>query len=130
MPAWGNQGDSWESKADDNWSSTPAAAPEPLDVKHDTPAPQDEIPVTFKDGVATEAAPTESGANPDWAAQGRTQYDYESFNGRLGEYDGNARVYSWDGDEGDIGPEFAELEAELFGPPEKRDLPQGIDFSR
>lgn len=129
MASWGNQGSGWESKADDNWGPAPVAAPEPSNVKQDTPAPQ-EIPVTRKEGDATDTSPAESGANPDWAAQGRTQYDYESFNGGLGEYDGNARVYSWDGEEGDVGPEFPELEAELFGPPEKRDLPQGIDFSR
>lgn len=92
--------------------------------------PQGDVP-SKADGDAAEIKPTaESGANSDWAAQGRTQYDYENLNGRDGDYDGNAQVYHWDGEEGDLGPEFSELEAELFGPPEKRDLPQGIDFSR
>lgn len=93
--------------------------------------PQGDVPSAKADGDAGKNNTTaESGANPDWAAQGRTQYDYENLNGRDGDYDGNAQVYHWDGEEGDLGPEFHELEAELFGPPEKRDLPQGIDFSR
>ncbi|KAH9884852.1 P-loop containing nucleoside triphosphate hydrolase protein [Xylariomycetidae sp. FL2044] len=43
------------------------------------------------------------------------------------EWEGNARIYEWDGQEGDIGPEHPELENVLFGAPDERD-PQGIDF--
>jgi ATP-dependent RNA helicase DDX3X len=43
-------------------------------------------------------------------------------------WDSNVAVYEWDGEEGDIGPEFPELENELFGNPATRD-PQGIDFN-
>lgn len=116
----------WESKGDDNWPTTPAAAPEQPTTEYKV----DETASGKNDDAASEGAPAEPGANPDWAAQGRTQYDYKNYNGRGGEYDSNTRVYHWSGEEGDIGPEFPELEAELFGPPEKRDLPQGIDFSR
>lgn len=46
-------------------------------------------------------------------------------------WDGNARVYVWSDEYGDVGPEIAELEAELFGSPEDRDqrLGGGLDFS-
>lgn len=130
MSSRGTQDDGWESKADVNWGSAPAAAPEQPSVERVTSAPQANNIAPNEDGGAIEPQPSEPGANPDWVAQGRTQYDYESISNRLGEYDGNARVYHWDGEEGDIGPEFPELEAELFGPPDKRDLPQGLDFSR
>lgn len=59
------------------------------------------------------------------------KYDYDQFaDARGGDFDGNKRVYHWDGEEGDLGPEFPELEEELFGPADKRVLPTGIDFSR
>ena len=41
---------------------------------------------------------------------------------------GNARIYEWSGEEGDVGPESQELELELFGDPDKRSG-SGIDFS-
>lgn len=44
-------------------------------------------------------------------------------------WDSSARVYEWDGEEGDVGPEFPELEMELFGLPEHRAEVKGIDFS-
>lgn len=57
-------------------------------------------------------------------------YDYEGFNsGTTGDWEGNGAVYHWDGEEGDVGPEHTELEAILFGDPDKRD-PQGLDFSK
>lgn len=58
------------------------------------------------------------------------KYDYDQYaDSRGGDFDGNKRVYHWDGEEGDLGPEFPELEEELFGPADKRELPTGIDFS-
>lgn len=125
MSDWDSK-DTGEPKGDESWSTTSAAAPEQPTPEHRV----DESTFVKNDGAVPDTTLAEPGANPDWAAQGRTQYDYENYNDRGGEYDGNARVYHWSGDEGDIGPEFPELEAELFGPPEKRDLPQGIDFSR
>lgn len=137
MSGWGTQdGGGWEAKADDNWGSAAPAPAQPATPQQ--PIAQNGITGSHVDGnasvndggAAEQPLPAESGANPQWAAQGRTQYDYENFNGRGGDYDGNARVYHYDGEEGEVGPEFPELETELFGPPEKRDLPQGIDFSR
>jgi ATP-dependent RNA helicase DDX3X len=58
-------------------------------------------------------------------------YDYEAFNndGAGKDWDGNAQVYYWDGNEGDIGPKSEGLEIMLFGKPEERD-PGGDDFNK
>ncbi|KAI1329950.1 P-loop containing nucleoside triphosphate hydrolase protein [Xylariaceae sp. FL0255] len=61
----------------------------------------------------------------EWAA--KTAYDYSENNDV--EWMGNAAVYHWDGDEGDIGPEIPELEKILFGDAQDRD-PQGLDFQK
>lgn len=46
-------------------------------------------------------------------------------------WDGNARVYQWKDEFGDVGPAFEELEVELFGDPEsRRDRQTGLDFSK
>ncbi|EAA35674.1 DEAD-domain-containing protein [Neurospora crassa] len=55
-------------------------------------------------------------------------YHYDEFANRETEWDGQARIYEWDGEEGDIGPELPELEDQLFGPVEQRGR-RGIDFS-
>lgn len=57
-----------------------------------------------------------------------TPYHYDEFANRETEWDGQARIYEWDGEEGDIGPELPELEVQLFGPVEERGR-RGIDFS-
>ena len=59
-----------------------------------------------------------------------TPYEYEKF-GRNAEteWDGNARVYEWDGEAGDVGPEFPELELQLFGDPNRRES-HGLDFTK
>ncbi|KAI0405479.1 P-loop containing nucleoside triphosphate hydrolase protein [Xylaria palmicola] len=62
----------------------------------------------------------------DWGE--KTQNNYDEENGDVS-WEGNVRVYEWDGDEGDLGPEHPELEDQLFGKPDQRD-PQGIDFSK
>ncbi|KAK0717099.1 P-loop containing nucleoside triphosphate hydrolase protein [Lasiosphaeria miniovina] len=56
-----------------------------------------------------------------------TPYDYN--NEAPTEWDGNAAVYHWDGELGEVGPEHADLEIQLFGPPNRRQS-QGIDFSK
>lgn len=58
-------------------------------------------------------------------------YDYTTMDGpeRNDVYEGNAQVYEWDGEEGDIGPEHPQLELELFGTPEDRAEVKGLDFS-
>ena len=67
--------------------------------------------------------------NSGWAE--RRAYDYDNL-GRPGDgdWDGNARIYEWDGEEGEIGPEHPELELMLFGPSDRREPTQGIDFSK
>ncbi|KAK5626837.1 hypothetical protein RRF57_002552 [Xylaria bambusicola] len=57
----------------------------------------------------------------------KTQNDYKESNENFN-WEGNMRVYEWDGEEGDVGPEHPELESKLFGDPDTRD-PQGIDFN-
>ena len=54
-------------------------------------------------------------------------YDYTD--NQNNEWEGNTRVYEWDGEEGDIGPEHPELELQLFGDPDTREH-HGIDFTR
>jgi ATP-dependent RNA helicase DDX3X len=63
------------------------------------------------------------------------KYDYSAMeqndgnNNGGGAWEGNATVYHWDGEEGDVGPEHPELEIELFGAPEDREA-MGKDFSK
>lgn len=78
---------------------------------------------------ATEAAPVIQNipeALEGWVRP--TPYDYTGQAPR--EWDGNAAVYEWDGETGDIGPEFPELELQLFGNPAERTDSQGIDFTK
>ncbi|KAI0975815.1 P-loop containing nucleoside triphosphate hydrolase protein [Xylaria arbuscula] len=58
----------------------------------------------------------------------KTDNDYNEGNENVS-WEGNVRVYEWDGEEGDLGPEHPELESMLFGDPDTRD-PQGIDFNK
>ncbi|KAI0447236.1 P-loop containing nucleoside triphosphate hydrolase protein [Xylaria telfairii] len=78
---------------------------------------------TQTSGAATEHrdAPTEN-----WGEKTQNNYDENIENVS---WEGNARVYEWDGETGDLGPEHPELESQLFGDPNLRD-PQGIDFSK
>lgn len=134
--AWGNApGNGWESKADGNWNSGPAAAAasEQPNTGFDTSAEATGAETaTGENNAGAEAenvAPQTTAANEEWKGQGQAKYDYENFAERMGEdYDGNKRVYAWDGEEGDIGPEFPDLEVELFGPVEERGLddPLGV----
>lgn len=58
-------------------------------------------------------------------------YDYTAYaknDSGDHKWDSNAKVYEWNGEEGDIGPEFPDLEIELFGQPDKRQDGRGIDF--
>ncbi|KAK4453568.1 putative ATP-dependent RNA helicase [Podospora aff. communis PSN243] len=57
-----------------------------------------------------------------------TAYDYTGEAPR--EWEGNAAVYEWDGEEGEIGPEFPELEIQLFGKQDERMQSHGIDFTK
>ncbi|KAL2263091.1 hypothetical protein VTK26DRAFT_8249 [Humicola hyalothermophila] len=78
------------------------------------------------------AAPTANSENLEvkkpgipagWVKQ--TPYDYNAIN----DWDCNAKVYEFVGEEGDIGPEHPALEMELFGEPSNR-VKQGVDFTK
>lgn len=59
-----------------------------------------------------------------------TPYDYKSYAADADhEWASNAKVYEWDGEEGEVGPEFPALEMQLFGEPGSR-AKQGIDFTK
>lgn len=45
-------------------------------------------------------------------------------------WDGNAAVYQWSDEFGDVGPKFPSLELELFGDPANRHERTGLDFAR
>ncbi|KAI0542756.1 P-loop containing nucleoside triphosphate hydrolase protein [Xylaria digitata] len=79
-------------------------------------------------GTQAEGAGTEHRSAPveDWGQKTQNNYD-ENSEGIV--WEGNVRVYEWDGEEGDLGPEHPELESVLFGDPSLRD-PQGIDFRK
>lgn len=136
---WGTSaGAGWESTADTNWNSASNTAPEqPALTAMDTSAEPNgsgAAPTNISAAAATDATPAatpaERGANDEWTGHGQSKYDYDDFIVRGGEYDGNARVYHWNGEEGDVGPEFPELEHELFGPPDQRDEHTPADFMK
>ncbi|KAK4145337.1 P-loop containing nucleoside triphosphate hydrolase protein [Dichotomopilus funicola] len=79
---------------------------------------------TSDDQIVTSATEPINWANP-------VPYDYTAYakNDSGGhKWDSNVKVYEWNGEEGDIGPEFPDLEIELFGQPDKRQDGRGIDF--
>lgn len=103
---------------DDSWKTSDMAAALP-DVQDNT-----------YEKASTEVKTEDTGnQNSGWAE--RRAYDYDNL-GRPGgeDWDGNARIYEWDGEEGDIGPEHPELERMLFGDPDHREGTQGLDFSK
>ncbi|AEO65101.1 uncharacterized protein THITE_2043513 [Thermothielavioides terrestris NRRL 8126] len=67
-------------------------------------------------------------APPGWVAA--TPYDYNAYaDSGAHEWESNAAKYEFDGETGDVGPEFPDLEIELFGEPGTR-AKEGIDFSK
>lgn len=83
---------------------------------------QEALPANGNKGESKPEAP------PGWVQP--TAYDYTAYGkGDANEWDSNAHVYEWDGENGDVGPEHPALEAQLFGDPDKRGK-QGIDFSK
>ncbi|KAM0260632.1 hypothetical protein ACHAQJ_002695 [Trichoderma viride] len=63
----------------------------------------------------------------------RTAFDYTAMAEAeaAATWDGNAKVYQWKDEYGDVGPAFEELEVELFGDPSSRhDRHSGLDFSK
>jgi ATP-dependent RNA helicase DDX3X len=80
---------------------------------------------------ATEPQPEPNKPKPTpngWVEARPYKYDEYGKDGNH-EWDSNAKVYEWDGETGDVGPEYPELELELFGAPEAR-VSHGIDFSK
>ena len=75
-------------------------------------------------------APPAVGDSEKWATQERVDYTSVSANDSGQGFDGQARVYTWDEEFGDVGPKFGELELELFGPMETRKEKRGLDFSK
>lgn len=61
----------------------------------------------------------------------KTAFDYEAMTKAPDDqqWDGNARVYEWNEEYGDVGPEAPELEIDLFGPLAERKERTGLDFS-
>lgn len=59
--------------------------------------------------------------------------DYTAFNAETqsnGQFDGEAPIYQWNDDFGDVGPKYEILELELFGDPQSRHDRAGLDFSK
>lgn len=137
MP-WGNfsDGRNWEVKGDPAWSTTQGAstaeqpAIDAVNTHFETNGQSidNTAPLVDHNNKDSEAAP--KGANEEWTVHGQDRYDYERFSVRDGEYDGNARIYHWDGQEGDIGPEFPELELEIFGAPDQRGEIYGPEIAK
>ncbi|KAK4187317.1 DEAD/DEAH box RNA helicase [Podospora australis] len=68
-------------------------------------------------------------AGENWTKSGTsTSYNYAEFaDGAEHEWAGNAQVYEFTDEFGDVGPEHPDLEVQLFGEPETR-IKQGGDF--
>lgn len=123
--SWGasNGGGAWETKHDAAWTTAEPDAPaapaaEPV-VQNDHHGDHEGADNGAPAGDNNDAPAGVSGGKV-WNDHEKTTYNYEEYETRDGEYDGNARVYHWDGEEGDLGPEFPELELEIFGPPDQR----------
>ncbi|KAJ6443969.1 meiotically up-regulated protein [Purpureocillium lavendulum] len=67
---------------------------------------------------------------PGWVGQEGASYTAPVREAGEHQWDGNARIYQWDNDFGDVGPKFPELELELFGDPALRHERVGLDFSK
>ncbi|KAK3363496.1 P-loop containing nucleoside triphosphate hydrolase protein [Lasiosphaeria hispida] len=107
----------------DNWESPGNQAPEASAGNHEITdtAGNDNEPAKVAPVVQNIPTPLEG-----WVAP--KPYDYTDKDPN--EWESNARVYEWDGDVGDVGPEFPDLELQLFGPQGSREPTHGIDFSR
>ncbi|RDA82499.1 hypothetical protein CP532_6857 [Ophiocordyceps camponoti-leonardi (nom. inval.)] len=69
-------------------------------------------------------------AIPGWVTNQAIDYTSPANPGEEATWDGNARVYEWNDEYGDIGPKFPELELELFGDPTTRHERIGLDFQK
>lgn len=134
--SWGNTNEKsssgWENNADAAWptaESAPAGAVPAITVSNSAGEGNGHAPeAKASQGETAEATEAADGAGV-WQTQDDTRYNYAEFGDRDGEYEGSARVYHWDGVEGDIGPEFPELELEIFGPIDQRGDNFGPDIA-
>lgn len=89
-----------------------------------------QTPPTTSHETATDTA---TGQDNTLVAEGWVDaqpYNYEAYSAEApATWDGNARVYEYDGESGEVGPEVPELELQLFGDVENR-VGHGIDFSK
>lgn len=139
-------GGGWEASNSGWGAASPTGDPAPLPEQPPQPALDnftdhngnnvDNAAASAGDSVAgpaegaAAAAPAQRRANEQWAVHDREGYDYAHFAVHGDDYDGNVAVYHWDGEEGDLGPEHPELEIELFGPPDKREVLLPDDFTK
>ncbi|KAG6137375.1 hypothetical protein E4U28_004593 [Claviceps purpurea] len=77
-----------------------------------------------------EAGKPDSGDSAAWVESQKTDYTAFSVGENPQQFDGQAKIYQWDEDFGDVGPKFPELELELFGDPQTRHERAGLDFSK
>lgn len=63
-----------------------------------------------------------------WAQPKADDYTAAEAGVSTQDWDGNAQIYEWKDDFGDVGPKYPELELELFGEPETRHERTGLDF--
>lgn len=76
-------------------------------------------------------APKVTGCDvPGWVARETVDYSVAAGTGSSQNWEGNARIYQWDEEFGDVGPKLPELELELFGDPAHRHERTGMDFSK
>lgn len=114
--SWGNSnGDTQPANGHDSFGTADLQAALPGD--QDNGASTDPAPPLVVNQVVPDKLPGWVQAMP---------YDYTDAQN---EWESSARIYEWDGEEGDIGPEHAELELQLFGNPASREH-HGIDFTR
>ena len=70
------------------------------------------------------------GTVPGWVGQQITDYTATSGGEATQTWDGNAPLYEWNDDFGDVGPKFPQVELDLFGDPATRRDRTGVDFSK
>ncbi|KND87367.1 ATP-dependent RNA helicase ded1 [Tolypocladium ophioglossoides CBS 100239] len=71
-----------------------------------------------------------AGVVPGWVEQQALDYTAATGGDGVQTWDGNAPIYEWNDDFGDIGPKFPQVEMDLFGDPATRSERTGLDFSK
>ncbi|PNY26698.1 ATP-dependent RNA helicase ded1 [Tolypocladium capitatum] len=78
----------------------------------------------------SQGANASDGAVPGWVEQQALDYTAATGGDGAQTWDGNAPIYEWNDDYGDIGPKFPQVEMDLFGDPDTRNDRTGLDFSK